>query len=104
LPISFRCCWNVSTRSFRCNPQLSLYNFGHFLALSLEAACVCLFRLKLKHAREKLRNHQVLLLIMLYQDIPLLTKLILVRQSYSAAESWSKSTSFHKPFLRGNVQ
>ncbi len=68
-------------------PNVSLYNFGHFLTLSLEAAYVCLFRLKLKHAREKLRNHQVLLLIMLYQDIPLLTKLILVRQSYSAAES-----------------
>jgi hypothetical protein len=57
-PISFRFCSNGLQEFSGAFPNVSWHRFGHFLYISLEAACYCLLRIKIGDTTEKFKNHQ----------------------------------------------
>jgi hypothetical protein len=57
-PIPFRYCSNGLQELFSAFPDKSHHRFGHFLHISIEAACFCLLQLKIKDTTEKFKNHQ----------------------------------------------
>ncbi len=77
-PIPFRFCSNGLHELLGSFPNVSEHRFGHFLYISLEAACSCFLRCKIVDTIEK---SAVLLPIMIYPTIPLIAKLKLVRKS-----------------------
>ncbi len=57
-PIPFRFCSNGLQDLLGAFPKVSPHRFGHFLHISLEAACFCLLRLKIGDTTEKFKNYQ----------------------------------------------
>ncbi len=57
-PIPFSCCSNGLQELLGAFPNMTRHRFGHFLHISLKAACFFLLWLKIKDTTEKLKNHQ----------------------------------------------
>jgi hypothetical protein len=82
-PMPYKFCSNGLQELLSSFLIVSRHRFGHFLYMSLKAACFCLLRLKIRETTEYLEtisgsSHKV---IMIYPTIPLMATLRLVRQS-----------------------
>jgi hypothetical protein len=57
-PIPFRFCSNGLQELIGSFPNVSSHRFGHFLNISLKAACLCSLRLQIRDKTKKILNHQ----------------------------------------------